>query len=107
MAGGTWYVNALIQDRELTTDVHETRAELGIYRGLIDCPSMRTNDSYCLCCDLGEFFVDRCWHSLSRLCVVVKGFDIPSTYPSSIHRHPIQENAATLSFWRLGLTRFK
>ena len=63
MAGGTRYVNALYRIGKLTTDIHDTGAELKDYtRGLIDFPSMRSGRVVLLCWQLGEAPEIEWWH---------------------------------------------
>lgn len=63
MAGGTRYVEALYRIGKLTTDIHDTGAELKDYdRGLIDFPSMRNDRVVLLCWQLGEGPEIEWWH---------------------------------------------
>ena len=63
MQGGARYVEALYKIGKLTTDIHETGAELKDYdRGLIDFPSLRNDRLILLCWQLGEGPEIEWWH---------------------------------------------
>lgn len=63
MAGGTGYVTALYKVGKLTTELHETGAQLKDHtRGLIDFPSLRGDRIVLLCWQLGEGDQIEWWH---------------------------------------------